>query len=107
MSAHFSCNSFTQISWLEYQQNLQHAITQEVHGRPKEYILGVDEKDYKSYLVRQYTLEALEIVANSEHIDTPRTERSNSKMPLIGLATGMSMFSACVTISLEPRDCFR
>ena len=75
MSAHFSCNSFSQISWLEYQQNLQQAIRKEVHDRPKEYILGVDEKEYKSYLTGHYTLQPLEIVTTSEHIATPLTEK--------------------------------
>ena len=75
MSTHFSCNSFRQIPWVEYQQNLHQAVRNEVHDRPKEYILGVDENEYKSYLVQQYTLQPLEIVANSEHIATPRTEK--------------------------------
>ena len=82
MSAHFSCNSFRQIAWLEYQQNLQQAIRQEVHDRAKEYILGVDEGEYKSYLTRQYTLEPLEIVANSEHIGNPRTEKEEFRDPV-------------------------
>jgi hypothetical protein len=74
MSSHFSCDSFAQIDWFNYQQNLQQAVRQEVQDLSKEYILGVDENTYKAYLSERYSLEPLEIFTDSEHI-TPRTER--------------------------------
>lgn len=73
MSVRFSCNSFAQIEWSDYLQNLHEAVRQEIHAQSKEYILGVDETDYKSYLIEKYLLEPLEI-PETEHI-TPRTEK--------------------------------
>ena len=74
MGSRFSCNSFAQIDWSNYQQNLQQAVRQDIHDRPKEYILGIDENECASYLIEQFSLEPLEIFADSEHI-TPRTEK--------------------------------
>lgn len=74
MSAHFSCNSFGQIEWVDYLQQLQQAVRQEIHELNKDYILGIDENNYKSYLIDKYSLEPLEIFQDSEHI-APRTEQ--------------------------------
>src|ERR1700680_3265444 len=74
MSARFSCDSFAQIDWSQYQQNLHQTVRQEINDQTKEYVLGVDENDYKSCLVKQYTLESLEIFSDSEQI-THRTEK--------------------------------
>ena len=74
MSARFSCNSFTGIDWSNYQRSLRQAIRAEIHERQKEYVLGVDENEFKSYLIEKYTLQSLEILIESEHI-TPRTEK--------------------------------
>ena len=74
MSVHFSCNSFEQIEWSDYVTNLQQSVRQEIYDLSKDYILGVDENEYKSYLIDKYTLEPLEILQDSERI-TPRTEK--------------------------------
>jgi hypothetical protein len=76
MSSHFSCDSFAQIDWFNYQQNLQQAVRQEVQALSKDYILGVDENTYKSFLIERYSLQPLEVFTDSEHI-TPRTEKQS------------------------------
>jgi hypothetical protein len=76
MSARFSCNSFAEIGWSDYLQNLHEAVRQEIHAQSKEYILGVDDNNYKSYLIEKYSLEPLELLPGSEHI-TPRTEKES------------------------------
>jgi hypothetical protein len=74
MSAHFSCDSFSQIEWSDYVTNLQQSLRREIYDLSKEYILGVDENEYKSYLIDKYTVEPLEILEDSERI-IPRTEK--------------------------------
>jgi hypothetical protein len=74
MNARFSCKSFAQMDWSDYQLNLQQAARQEIHDKSKEYILGVDEDTYKSFLIEKYSLEPLEVFPDSEHI-SPRTEK--------------------------------
>src|SRR5438874_6313489 len=76
MSARFSCNSFAEIDWSNYQQHLQQAVRQEIHNLSKEYVLGVDENNYKSYLIEKYSVEPLEVFPESEHI-TPQTEKQS------------------------------
>jgi len=76
MSARFSCNSFARVDWSNYQQNLHQVVRQDVHNLSKEYVLGVDEDNYKSYLIEKYSMEPLEVFPDSLHI-TPRTERES------------------------------
>jgi len=76
MSARFSCNSFAEVDWSNYQQNLHQVVRQDVHNLSKEYVLGVDEDNYKSYLIEKYSMEPLEVFPDSLHI-TPRTERES------------------------------
>ncbi len=76
MSARFSCNSFAGVDWSDYQQHLHQVVRQEVHNLSKEYVLGVDEGNYKSYLIEKYSMEPLEVFPDSLHI-TPRTERES------------------------------
>lgn len=73
MAAHYSCDSFAQIEWHDYQQTLTTAVREEVFSLTKEYILSVDEDEYKRHLADKYSLEPLEIAAQSESI-IARTE---------------------------------
>jgi len=78
MSAHFSCDSFAQTDWSQYEQALQNSVRQAVNDLSKDYILGVDEESYKAFLIDQFSLDPLEVLADSERV-TPRTE-----MQLVG-----------------------
>ncbi|MGH7938097.1 MAG: hypothetical protein ACREFG_06295 [Chthoniobacterales bacterium] len=70
----FSCHSFAQLEWSQYEASLREAIRADVNGLTKDYILGVDEDAYKAHIVDRYTLTPIEVFADSEQI-TPRTEK--------------------------------
>lgn len=84
MAAHFSCDSFAQIDWSNYQQTLQNGVRQTVQGLTKEYILGVEEEAYKTHLVEKYSLDPLEILTDSERVT------SHTEMQLVGDDYGRS-----------------
>ncbi len=71
MSARFSCNSFAEIDWSNYQQNFVNALRQEIHDVSKEYLLSVDENNYKSYLIEKYSLafDSADVYADGSRVD--------------------------------------
>lgn len=74
MNGGLSCDSFVDTEWHTYEQLLRESVRQEIHDLTKEYILGVDEADYKEHLVSRHTLEPIEILEPTEQINQPRTE---------------------------------
>jgi hypothetical protein len=75
MSRQFSCRAFAEIEWFSYHQALLGGIKQTIDAQPKEYILGVEETEYKEHLVSKYTLEPLEVLQDSERMNEPRIEQ--------------------------------
>ena len=75
MSRPFSCDSFGQIEWHNYERTLQQSVKDEIDGLSKKYLLGVGEDDYKKHLVQKYSLEPIEILNESERIREPRIEK--------------------------------
>lgn len=63
--------SFCEISSYDFTRQLTDKIKSEIEGKGKEYILGVDEEEYKNFLMDKYSLEPLTIDYNSETIDEP------------------------------------
>jgi len=63
--------SFNEISSFDFIEHLRNKIKTEIENKGKEYILGVDEDEYKIYLIDNYTLEPLTILYDSESIDEP------------------------------------
>lgn len=63
--------SFCEISSYDFTRQLTDKIISEIEGKGKEYILGVDEEEYKNFLINKYSLEPLTIDYNSETIDEP------------------------------------
>lgn len=63
--------SFCQVNTQELFQRLSEKIKRDIESKKKEYILGVDEEEYKKYLINEYTLEPLIIDFSSEHIGEP------------------------------------
>ena len=63
--------SFSETSCSVYERHLTDEIKSEIESKGKEYILGVDEKEYKRYLINKYALELLSIDYNSESFDKP------------------------------------
>jgi hypothetical protein len=84
MSGQFSCNGFAEIDWHAYDQTLRQRIKERIHDQTKEYILGVDETEYKEHLVSEYTLEAIEILQGTQEINQPRVEQRLFRDPLGG-----------------------
>lgn len=68
-------NSFSEISSFDFTRQLSEKIKSEIENKGKEYILGVDEEEYKSYLIDQYSLEPLTIDYESETVDEPTVSK--------------------------------
>ena len=67
--------AFNEIDSFTYTDKLHERITSEIEGLTKEYILGVDENDYKNYLIEKYTLEPLKIFFDKEKIERPTSSK--------------------------------
>lgn len=63
--------SFSEIDSFDFTRQLTDKIKSEIESKGKEYVLGIDETEYKQYLIDKYTLEPLNIDYNSESIDEP------------------------------------
>lgn len=67
--------SFGEISIYDFTNQLVDKIKKEIENRGKEYILGVDEEEYKTYLTYTYSLEPLVIDYESEIIEKPTVSK--------------------------------
>ncbi|HVS94154.1 MAG TPA: hypothetical protein VHE59_19090 [Mucilaginibacter sp.] len=63
--------SFFEIDGHEFQNGIILGIKSEIEGRSKEYILGVDEFEFKKYLIDKYSLEPLKIHFDKEFTGQP------------------------------------
>ena len=70
-----SFKSFCEIKSYDFTQQLIDKIKNEIENKGKEYILGVDEDEFKEYLVDRYALEPLIIDYESEVIDEPMVSK--------------------------------
>ncbi len=68
-------NSFYEIDSYDFIRKLSEKIQNEIEGKGKEYILGVDEEDFKNYLIEKYTLEPLNVDFGSETIGQPSVSK--------------------------------
>lgn len=66
-----SITSFMEINHEAYDKSQQQKVKDEIHRKGKEYILSVDEEQYKNYLHEIFTLEKIEINIDSESFDEP------------------------------------
>lgn len=72
---YFSSNkprSFGGISFFDYKHEQSMKIKKEIEDQDKDYILSIDENEYKEFLYEKYKLEPLTIHTNEEQIDAPR-----------------------------------
>ena len=67
--------AFYEIDSHDFVRQLTGKIASEIESKGKEYILGVDEEEYKKYLVEKYTLESLTIAADSNPISPPSVSK--------------------------------
>lgn len=65
--------SFNEISSFDFTAGRAESIKQEIQSKSKEYIIGVEEETFKSYLFDKYKLEILHIDYGSESFAEPRT----------------------------------
>jgi hypothetical protein len=63
--------SFSEINAYDFTAQLNGKIKSEIENKGKEYILNVNEEEYKAYLIDRYSLEPLTIDYDSETIDVP------------------------------------
>ena len=63
--------SFSMVPSHDALSQFEDQIKKKVEGESKEYILGVDEQEYKDFLIEEYSLEPLQIYEESESVDKP------------------------------------
>lgn len=63
--------SFSEINSYDFLEMMVDSIKHDINERSKEYIIGVDEQEYKKYLIEQFSLEPIEIDFENEHISEP------------------------------------
>ncbi len=64
-------NSFSEISSFDFKKQLSNKIKCEIEEKGKEYILRVDEEEFKAYLIDHFSLEPLTIDYKTETVDEP------------------------------------
>lgn len=67
----YSIKSFCEIHFSEFIRQLKETIKDTVEKKGKEYVLSVDENEYKSYLIETYTIDLLTIDLNNSEIGEP------------------------------------
>ncbi len=67
--------AFYEVDSYDFTRQLSEKIKNEIEGKGKEYILGVDEEEFKNYLIDKYSLEPLVIDFESETIDEPTVSK--------------------------------
>jgi len=72
-------NSFNEISCFDAEEGFSKKIKEEIGKNAKEYILGVDENEYKDYLIDKYKFEPLKIYIESEVINKPSVSKETLK----------------------------
>lgn len=71
--------AFNEISGYDFFEIRNRKIEKQIDGLTKEYILGVDENEYKEYIYHAYYLEPLKIIQETELIDEPQKIKQRVK----------------------------
>lgn len=66
-----SIKSFYEIDSYGLKQQLSEKIKEEIQGKSKDYILGVDEEEFKKYLIDKYSLEPLFVDIDNGVVEAP------------------------------------
>lgn len=74
--------TFTEVDGFDYTNRVGAWIKETIEGKPKDYILKVDENEFVDYIVAETKIEPLAIDYNSERIEQPRVsvEKKQSRM---------------------------
>jgi len=76
-------NAFYEIDFDQYTRHLNNNIKLEIEGKSKEYILQVDETEFKQYLYNEFALEKLKILDETEKV-IPNTRKDFERNPRTG-----------------------
>lgn len=68
-------NSFAEVDAHSVTSQLSDQIKKKIEQKGKDYILGVDEDEFKNYLISEYTLEPLKIFYDQASIDEPKKSK--------------------------------
>jgi hypothetical protein len=63
--------AFAEIDSYSAEKQFEENIKKHIEGKSKEYILGVDEEEFKEYMHSEYSVETLNVYQESERIDKP------------------------------------
>lgn len=72
-------HSFSGKSFHDFKREYAQQLWQEIENQGKDYILGVDENEYKTFLKDKYYLEPLKIIQETEDILEPKKIKLNRK----------------------------
>lgn len=64
-------NSFQEVESSEFLKQQKEKLKNAIESKGKEYIIGIDETDFKNYLIESFTIEPLRIDIESEEIGEP------------------------------------
>lgn len=70
-----SINSFSEIDSFDFTRQLSDQLKNEIETKERDYILRVDEDEFKAYLVDKYSLEPITIDYSSETIGEPTVSK--------------------------------
>lgn len=65
-------NSFNEIPYFNFKDQLKNLIKKEIYGKDKDYILNVDESEYIEYLKNDCCLQPLKILNETEVVEQPK-----------------------------------
>jgi len=71
--------AFNEIPCTDFEMKRNQDLLSDIQSKGKEYLLGVDEREFVEYLYENYLLEPLNIDVSSEHIGTPVKSRENAR----------------------------
>jgi len=69
--------SFYEIDSFSFIEQLTDRLKKEIEGKGKEYILGVDENEFKKYLINEFTIEPLTVDTSTETVEKPTTAKES------------------------------
>lgn len=67
--------AFAEIDSFSAEKQFEDNLKKHIEGKSKEYILGVDEDEYKEYLLSEFSVEPLMVYKESERIDKPTVQK--------------------------------
>lgn len=76
--------SFYEIDSFSFIDQLTKKVKEAIEEKGKEYILGVDENEFKNYLITEFTLEPLAIDSSTEVIEKPTIRKESREGEFYG-----------------------